>query len=97
MRHFYRTNIPSDDVLRVADAFFPALGLQAGARSGRSRSYSGPLGALTMSVGPEGGHYTRVEVQTDQVGESRLDRNVKRFFVTVHRQADPTHDLQAAY
>ena len=38
-----------------------------------------------------------VEVDTDQMGESRLDRNVKRFFVTLHRQADPTHRLEAAY
>jgi hypothetical protein len=34
---------------------------------------------------------------TDQVGESRLDRNVKRYFVKVHRVADPRHELKAAY
>jgi hypothetical protein len=38
-----------------------------------------------------------VEAVTDQTGESRLDRNVKRFFVTVHREADPAHRLAASY
>ena len=52
---------------------------------------------MTLTAKPEGGHYTFVEVNTDQMGESRLDRNVKRFFVTLHRQADPTHELEAAY
>jgi hypothetical protein len=52
---------------------------------------------MTLSARPEGGHYTFVEVHTDQMGESRLDRNVKRFFVTLHRKADPSHKLEAAY
>jgi len=45
----------------------------------------------------EGGHYTFVEAATDQMGESRIDRNVKRFFVMLHRKVDPTHALEAAY
>jgi hypothetical protein len=45
----------------------------------------------------EGGHYTLIEAHTDQIGESRLDKAVKRFFVAVHRVADPTHRLEAAY
>ena len=36
----------------------------------------------------EGGHYTFVEAHTDQMGESRLDRNVKKFFVQLHTQVD---------
>jgi hypothetical protein len=31
------------------------------------------------------------------MGESRMDRNVKRFFVALHRAADPTHVLEASY
>jgi hypothetical protein len=31
------------------------------------------------------------------MGESRLDRNVKKFFVRLHRKADPRHVLEAAY
>jgi hypothetical protein len=97
MRHFYRTHIAPAEVLAEADAFFVGLGLSAVATPPRGRTFSGPLGSLRLSVQPEGGHYTLVEVETDQVGESRLDRNVKRFFVQVHRAAEPTHKLSAAY
>jgi hypothetical protein len=38
-----------------------------------------------------------VEAVTDQMGESRIDRNVKRFFVALHRKSEPTHALEAAY
>ena len=51
----------------------------------------------SFKVYAEGGHYTMVEAHTDQIGESRLDRNVKRFFVRLHRRADPAHALEAAY
>jgi hypothetical protein len=52
---------------------------------------------MKLSVRPEGGHYTFVEVHTDQIDQSRLDRNVKAFFVEVHRTADPSHTIQADY
>jgi hypothetical protein len=97
MRHFYRTHLIPADVLVAADDFFPRLELAATATAPRARSFSGPLGTLTLKVKPEGGHYTFVEVETDQMGESRLDRNVKRFFVELHRQQDPTHRLQMSY
>jgi hypothetical protein len=38
-----------------------------------------------------------VQIATDQIGESRLDRNAKRFFVELHRSAHPSHRLEAAY
>ena len=63
----------------------------------RTRTFSGALGNLKLSAKPEGGHYTFVEVHTDQMGESRMDRNVKRFFVELHRVEDPSHTMQAAY
>lgn len=97
MRHFYRTHLTPAAVVQAADAFFPALQLTPSATAARSRTFGGPLGTLSLSAKPEGGHYTFVEVETDQMGESRLDRNVKRFFVTLHRQADPSHTLEAAY
>ena len=97
MRHFFRTHLTPATVMQAADAFFPALELKASTSAARSRTFGGPLGNLTLSAKPEGGHYTFVEVRTDQMGESRLDRNVKRFFVTLHRQADPAHRLEAAY
>jgi hypothetical protein len=97
MRHFHRTHILPADALAIADEFFSSLGLARAAAQERARTYTGSLGTLTLKVRPEGGHYTFIEVETDQVGESRLDRNVKRYFVRVHRTADPTHRLTAAY
>lgn len=97
MRHFYRSHSAPADVLVVADRFFAQLGLKVVATTARTRSLSGALGAVKLSVKAEGGHYTFVEAATDQMGESRLDRNVKKFFVAVHRVEDPTHALSAAY
>jgi hypothetical protein len=97
MQHFHRSHLTGEEVLALADQFFPTLGLAAGPKTRRSRAYSGELGTVTVSAKPEGGHYTFIEAVTDQAGESRLDRNVKRYFVLVHREADPAHKLAAAY
>ena len=97
MRHFFRTHLAPAAVMEVADEFFPALQLATSTTAARSRTFNGLLGKVSVSAKPEGGHYTFVEAETDQIGESRLDRNVKRFFVTLHRRADPSHQLEAAY
>ena len=97
MRHFHRTHLVPADVIVAADAFFPRLELAQKEQAARARVYSGPLGTLRLSVKPEGGHYTFVEVDTDQVGESRLDKNVKKFFVELHRMSDPTHTIAAGF
>ena len=97
MRHFHRTHLVPAAVVEAADAFFPALGLAPTGSASRMRIFAGPLGAMKLTVKPEGGHYTFVEVETDQMGESRMDRNVKRFFVELHRRADPAHRLEASY
>lgn len=97
MRHFYRTQLTPADALAVADEFFPRLDLAVDRPSQRSRTFSGALGVLALHVKPEGGHYTFVEAATDQVGESRLDKNVKKFFVELHRREDPAHKLAAGY
>ena len=103
MRHFYRTSLSPAEVIDSADKFFASLGLQTVASESRLRTYRGLVGTpeipvtLQVSAKPEGGHYTFVEAATDQMGESRIDRNVKRFFVTLHRKVDPTHALEAAY
>ena len=94
MRLFHRTGVGPDAVLATADAFFARLGMRATASAERDRAYSGPLGALRLVVRMEGGHYTFVEAHTDQVGESRLDKNVKKFFTALHRQADPRHAME---
>ena len=97
MRHFYRTHLSPADVLAAADQFFPSIALTQNTTAPRTRTYSGPLGALKLSVKAEGGHYTFVQVDTDQMGQSRMDRNVKRFFVTLHRTEDPSHELAPNY
>ena len=97
MRHFFRTQLPPDDVMAEADAFFPTIAMSTSGRAARDRTFTGALGSVTLRVRPEGGHYIFVQADTDQMGESRLDRNVKKFFVRLHRRADPSHRLAAAY
>ncbi len=97
MQHFHRTHLGAAEVLALAEKFFPTLGLAKAPGTLRSRTFAGSLGTVQVSARPEGGHYTFIEAATDQAGESRLDRNVKRFFVLVHREADPAHTLAAAY
>jgi len=103
MRHFYRTHQTPVAVLALADAFFAGLGLRLVKSEPRRRVYQGVVGTpevpatMALTVKPEGGHYIFVEVTTDQMGESRLDRNVKKFFVELHRQDHPAHTLEAAY
>jgi hypothetical protein len=97
MRHFYRTHLAPARVLVSADEFFPALGLAPLATAPRSRTYSGTLGTVTLLIKSEGGHYTFVQADTDQMGESRMDRNVKRFYVGLHRTEEPSHAIAAAY
>lgn len=97
MQHFHRTHIAPDEALAIADRFFPTIGMEQQGGEDRRRTYAGTLGELRLTVRMEGGHYTLIEAFTDQTGESRLDRNVKRYFVQVHRSADPAHRLTAAY
>jgi len=103
MRHFFRTHLTPAEVVASADTFFAALGLTTVNSASRARTYQGVVGTpvitahVKVTVRPEGGHYTLVEAHTDQMGESRLDRNVKKFFVQLRRQDDPRHTLEAAY
>jgi hypothetical protein len=94
---FFRTPLPSTTVLNAAESFFPRLALAQTAKTARERTFAGPLGTVSVTVTSEGGHATFVEASTDQIGESRLDKNVKLFFVGLHRAADPTHALEAGY
>src|SRR5258708_36713521 len=96
MKHFYRSHLSPARVLETGDEFFPALGVAQLSTAPRTRTFSGTLGTMKLTVRAEGGHYTFVEVVTDQMGESRLDRNGKRFFVPLPRTTDPTHPLEPA-
>jgi hypothetical protein len=97
MRHFHRCQLSPAEVLDAADAFFPAIGLAQQTTAPRTRTYAGSLGIMRLSAKSEAGHYTFVQAESDQMGESRLDRNIKRFFVELHRRQDPTHVLSASY
>jgi hypothetical protein len=97
MRLYHRTTIEPQRALALADEFFPALELRRTAAAPRARAFSGPLGSLTVRIRPEGGHATFIAVETDQPGESRLDRNVKRFFVRLRHAEHPGRPLEAAY
>jgi len=96
MRHFFRTQLTPVKVLQIADEFFPEIGMERSGHTARSRTFAGDLGTLQLSARKEGGHYTFVEVATDQTGESCLDRNAKKFFVGLHRAGDPRHRIEAA-
>jgi len=103
MRHFHRTSLHPDAVLATADAFFPTIGMRPAGEAARTRTYRGSVGTpetpseLTVTVKMEGGHYVFVEAHTDQPGESRLDRNVKKFFVQLHTQVDSKHTFAPSY
>lgn len=97
MRHFHRTSVSPTEVLDVADQHFGTLGMTRVSGDARARQFTGPLGTAKIEVRMEGGHYTLVEADTDQVGESRLDKNVKKFFVALHRAADPRHRIEAGF
>jgi len=96
MRYFHRTSVDPDRVLEQAAQFF-AHGFAPVDEAPRRRSYSGPTGRVTVTAHPEGGHYTRVELDTDQVGESELDKTAKRFLSELHRAAVPTYQVRGAY
>src|SRR6266704_3872448 len=96
MRYFHRTSLSPDDALAQAKVFFGGR-LAPADEGARRRSYAGALGRITVAARPEGGHYTLVQVTTDQVGESELDRLAKRFLAELHKQVEPGHDLRGAY
>ena len=96
MKYFHRTSLPIEQALDFARSFFGGR-LTPAEETPRRRAYSGAIGKVTISVRAEGGHYTLVEVQTDQVGESELDRLAKRFLAEVHRMAEPSHQVRGAY
>jgi hypothetical protein len=55
------------------------------------------MGRITIQVTAEGGHYTLITAETDQVGESEADKLAKRFLGVVHKRMEPEHALRGAY
>lgn len=96
MKYFHRTSAAPDRVIGRAATFFTGS-LAPVEESTRRRRFAGPLGQVTVQVEAEGGHYTRVTVETNQPGESELDRLAKRFLAVVHAESEPGHALRGAY
>jgi hypothetical protein len=96
MKYFHRTSLPPALVLDAARRFFGGR-LTPAEETNRRRVYSGSFGRVSVSVRAEGGHYTLIEVGTDQVGESEIDRLARRFLAEVHHEVDPAHALRGAY
>jgi hypothetical protein len=96
MKYFHRTSVAPDDVLARATAFFGAR-LTPTEEQPRRRRFTGTIGQVSVTVQAEGGHYTLVTVETNQVGESEVDKVAKRFLTVVHTMAEPTHRAIGAY
>lgn len=96
MKYFHRTSVAPDAVMARAAGYFGSrlAPTQEGARLLR---FAGPIGHLVVRVQAEGGHYTLVEVETNQPGESEIDKLAKRFLGEVHTLAEPAHALRGAY
>jgi hypothetical protein len=96
MKYFHRTLSTPEEVLARATAFFGAR-LAPVEELPRRRRFTGTIGQIAVSVQAEGGHYTLVTVDSNQVGESEADKLAKRFLTVVHTMADPTHRPIGAY
>ena len=96
MKYFHRTHLLPAHVLDRAQRFFGAhlAPIEEGADL---RRFAGALGEVLVSARPEGGHYIRVEVDTNQPGESEVDKLAKRFLTLVHADYDPSHAVRGAY
>jgi hypothetical protein len=93
MKYFHRTSAAPDDVLARAAEFFGAQ-LRPMEEGPRRRRFAGGIGQIGVA---EGGHYTRITVETNQPGESEADRLAKRFLTLVHTMAEPSHAPRGAY
>jgi hypothetical protein len=96
VKYFHRTQVAPDAVMRQATRFFTGR-LAPQSEAPRRLGFSGALGSVTVTAEPEGGHYVRVTVATDQPGESELDKLAKHFLGTVHVLAEPAHQLRGEY
>jgi hypothetical protein len=96
MKYFHRTTVPAEQILAGATRFFGA-GLASVQEQPRRREFAGSIGRIRVTVQAEGGHYTLVTAETDQVGESEADKLAKRFLTLVHTLAEPSHRPIGAY
>ena len=96
MKYFHRTHASPDTMLDLAAEFFGSR-LTPMQEEPRRRTFAGAIGRFSVTVEPEGGHYTLVTVETDQVGESEADKLAKRFLTVAHAATHPGHRPIGAY
>jgi hypothetical protein len=96
MKYFHRTSVGPDQVMARATEFF-ARRVAPVEEGSRRRRFAGAIGQLTVTAEAEGGHYTLVTMDTNQPGESELDKLSKRFLSVVHTLAEPDHILRGSY
>jgi hypothetical protein len=96
MKYFHRTSVSPAEVILRANEFFGGR-VAPVEETPRRRRFAGALGQLSVTAEAEGGHYTLVTMETNQPGESELDKLAKRFLSVVHTMAEPGHALRGAY
>jgi hypothetical protein len=96
MKYFHRTSVTPEQVIDAAHRFFRSS-FKTVEEQPRRVGFAGTVGRIGVTVQAEGGHYTLVTVETDQVGESEADKLAKRFLTRVHTIAEPTHRAIGAY
>ena len=96
MKYFHRSHLPPEAVLSRATEFFGRR-LSPVEEAPRRLRFTGAIGQVSVSLQAEGGHYTLVTVETNQVGESEADKLAKRFLTEVHTLEHPAHRPIGAY
>jgi hypothetical protein len=96
MKYFHRSQLPPEAVLARATDFFGRQ-LTPAEEAPRRLRFSGTVGQIAVWVQAEGGHYTLVTVETNQVGESEADKLAKRFLTEVHTLEHSSHRPIGAY
>jgi hypothetical protein len=96
MKYFHRTHTSPEVMLGLAAEFFGSRLTPVQEEPSR-RTFAGAIGKISITVQPEGGHYTLVTVDTDQVGESEADKLAKRFLTVAHAATHPSHRPIGAY
>jgi hypothetical protein len=96
MKYFHRSHLSPEAVLRAAAEFLGAR-LTPVEEQARRRKFAGAIGQIAVTAQAEGGHYTLVNVETDQVGESEADKLAKRFLTVMHKREEPNYRPIGAY
>jgi hypothetical protein len=96
MKYFHRTHTSLQEMLGLATEFFGAR-LTPVQEDPHRRTFAGAIGKISVTAQAEGGHYTLVTVETDQVGESEADKLAKRFLTVAHAATHPSHRPIGAY